>query len=79
MLMHHYMIELTSRRFFIMDTTDYWPFAHQYFIWDATVAALQFWTADLDPQALKECTQPSSTVTLPSTCDTSKKKYHSVM
>ena len=50
--MHHYMIELTSRRFFIMDTTDYWPFAHKYSKWNATVAALQFWTSGLDPQTL---------------------------
>ena len=35
-----------------MDATDYWLFAHKYSIWNATVAALQFWTADLDPQTL---------------------------
>ena len=52
MLMHHYMTELSLRRFFTMDTTDYWPFAHEYSIWNTTVAALQFWTADLDPQTL---------------------------
>ena len=52
MLMHHYMIELTSRRFFTMDATDYWPFAHEYSIWNTSVAAIQFWRADLDPQTL---------------------------
>ena len=50
--MHHYMIELTSRRFFIMDTTDYWLFAWEYSIWNAAVAALQFWMDDLDPLTL---------------------------
>ena len=50
--MHHYMIELTSGRFFIMDATDYWPFACGFSIWNASVAALQFWTEDLDPQTL---------------------------
>ena len=33
-----------------MDTTDYWPFAREYSIWNAVVAALQFWMAYLDPQ-----------------------------
>ena len=31
-----------------MNTTDYWPMAREYSIWNATVAALQFWTADLE-------------------------------
>ena len=52
MFICHYMIELTSRRFFLMDATDYWLFAHEYTIWNASVAALQFWTVDLDPQTL---------------------------
>ena len=33
----------------IMDATHYWPFAQEYSIWNATVAALQFWTADPEP------------------------------
>ena len=37
-----------------MDTTHYWPFAREYSIWNAAVAALQFWMADLDPQMLSE-------------------------
>ena len=49
MLMYHYVIELTSRRFFIRNATDYWPFAREYFIWNTRVTALEFWTADLDP------------------------------
>ena len=52
MFMHHYMIELTSRKFFIMDTTDYWSFAWEYSIWNAAVTALQVWMADLNPQML---------------------------
>ena len=49
------MIQLilhTSERFFIMDATHYCLFAREYSIWDAAVAALQFWIADLDPQTL---------------------------
>ena len=30
-----------------MNVTDYWPMAREYSIWNAAVAALQFWTADL--------------------------------
>ena len=53
-LMHHYKIELTSGRFFTMDATEYWPFAHKFSIWNASVTALQFWTDDLDPQMLSD-------------------------
>ena len=35
-----------------MDTTDYWPFAREYSLWNIEVAALQFWTADLTTQTL---------------------------
>ena len=35
-----------------MDTTEYWPFACKFSIWNASVAALQYWTVDLDPQTL---------------------------
>ena len=31
-----------------MDITDYWPMAREYSIWNATIASLQFWTADLN-------------------------------
>ena len=30
-----------------MDPVDYWLMAREYSIWNATIAALQFWTADL--------------------------------
>ena len=52
MLKHHCMIKLTSRRFFIINSTDYWLFAHKFCTWNASIAALQFWTEDLDPQTL---------------------------
>ena len=35
-----------------MNTTDYWPFAREYLIWNASVAALQFWTADLESHVI---------------------------
>ena len=31
-----------------MNITDYWPMAREYSIWNATIALLQFWRADLD-------------------------------
>ena len=35
-----------------MNATDHWPLGREYLIWHATVAALQFWTADLDAHIL---------------------------
>ena len=35
-----------------MNITDYWPMVREYSVWNATVAALQFWTADLEAQVL---------------------------
>ena len=40
-----------------MDTTDYWPMAQEYSIWNAAIASLQFWTEDLDPVTLGTTTQ----------------------
>ena len=37
-----------------MDATHYWPFAREYSIWNAAVAALQFWTEDLEPHILSD-------------------------
>ena len=37
---------------YIMNATDYWPYAGEYSIWNTTVASLQFWTADLEPHVL---------------------------
>ena len=48
---HHSMISfhLQTRT---MDTSQYWPFAWEYSIWNATVSVLQLWTADLYPHVL---------------------------
>ena len=35
-----------------MDATGYWPMAREYSVWNAAIAALQFWTADLKAHAL---------------------------
>ena len=35
-----------------MNVTDYWPMAREYSVWNATVSALQFWTADLKAHVL---------------------------
>ena len=44
-------------------STDYWPMAREYSVWNATVAALQFLTADLKPMfsvaSLNKFTMPS--------------------
>ena len=35
-----------------MDPINYWLMAREYSIWNATIAALQFWTADLKAHIL---------------------------
>ena len=40
-----------------MDTTDYWPMAREYYIWNAAIALLQFWMADLDTVTLDSATE----------------------
>ena len=40
-----------------MDATDYWPMAREYSIWNASIASLQFWTADLYPVTLGRATE----------------------
>ena len=35
-----------------MNVTDYWPMASEYSVWNTAVAALQFWTADLEAHVL---------------------------
>ena len=39
-----------------MNVTDYWPMAREYLIWNATVVALQFRTADLKAHVLSSTT-----------------------
>ena len=40
-----------------MDATDYWPMVREYSIWNAAIALLQFWTADLDLVTLGSATE----------------------
>ena len=48
---HHSMI-LFHLQTSTMDALHYWPFAWEYSLWNAAVAALQFWTEDLEPHVL---------------------------
>ena len=41
------------------NTPDYWPMAREYSIWNAAVAALNFWTADLKAHTLSSATEES--------------------
>ena len=43
-----------------MDPIDYWPVAREYSIWNAVVAALQFWTADVVAHVLSSTTEQVS-------------------
>ena len=36
-----------------MDATDYWPIARENLVWNAAIAVLQFWTADLNTHTLR--------------------------
>ena len=40
-----------------METTEYWPMAWEYSIWNAAIASLQFWTEDLNPVTLGIATE----------------------
>ena len=40
-----------------MDVADYWLMAREYSIWNAAIASLQFWTADLDLITLGTATE----------------------
>ena len=35
-----------------METAEYWLMAHEYAIWNAAIASLQFWAEDLNPITL---------------------------
>ena len=35
-----------------MDPVNYWLMAREYSVWNATIALLQFWTADLEAHVL---------------------------
>ena len=62
-----------ARRLFIMDATHYWLFAREYSIWNATVVALPFWMADLEPQTLSNTIEWVYTAFF---CSTSAVKEH---
>ena len=40
-----------------MDPVDYWLKARDYSMWNATIAVLQFWTADLEPHMPSSATE----------------------
>ena len=40
-----------------MDPVNYWPMAREYSVWNATIAALQFMTADLKAHILSSTTE----------------------
>ena len=40
-----------------MNTADYWPMGREYSTWNAAIASLQFWTADLNPVTLGRATE----------------------
>ena len=45
---HHFIQHLH----YMMNATEYWLLAREYSMWNATVAALQFWTAYFEPHIL---------------------------
>ena len=47
-----YSIILILHLHAIMNITDYWPMGKEYSVWNVTIAALQFWTADLETHVL---------------------------
>ena len=47
-----YSIILSLLLHIIMNVAEYWPMTREYSVWNAAVAALQFWTADLEAHVL---------------------------
>ena len=45
-----------------MDATDYWLMVRKYSIWNAAIASLQYWTADLDLVTLGRATEEVYTI-----------------
>ena len=52
-IQHHLILHLH----YIMNVIDYWLLAREYPIWNAAVAAMQFWTADLEAHVLSSATE----------------------
>ena len=46
------IVNLHIQHTYQMNPINYWPMAREYSIWNAAVAALQFWTADLEAYML---------------------------
>ena len=65
-----------------MDPVNYWPMAREYSVWNAAIAALQFWTADLEVHVLScaiEQVYNAFFIPLPHTCYASSlMKYYLV-
>ena len=56
---HHltfFFIMITTYKY-TMNPTYYWPFVRECSIWNTAVAALQFWTADLEPHVLSSAVE----------------------
>ena len=53
-LTEHHLIQHLH---YIMNATDYWLSAREYSIQNTAVAALQFWTAELEPHILSSATE----------------------
>ena len=58
------ILPLHSATTLSMNTTDCWPMARKYSIWNAAIVSLQFRTEDLDPVTLGRATECES-CTLP--------------
>ena len=58
-----------------MDATHYWPFAREYSIWNAAVAALQFWMAEFNPQMLSNTIEQVYTAFF---CSTSSQQLRNI-
>ena len=65
-----------------MGASQYWPFAQEYSIWNATVAAPQFWKKISNHMSSAmpwiDSMQPSSVVTTHNKYEIYEKKYSSV-
>ena len=55
-IQHHLILLLHI----IMNATDYWAMARKYSIWNAAVAALQFWTAYFKAHILSNAIAPTT-------------------
>ena len=59
-----------------MNTADYGPMAREYYIWNAVIAALQFWTTDLKVHVLSSTTEQVYNTFFYSTFRRTSKTHH---